>query len=109
MREAGERNRLEGEFDAVMHALCARASDLDYYAAYFKRMLDQYGGLETARRLLREDEPQSGLLRLWELDALDISVEATVLRPQFRELFTGDELTTARQRLRDLDYEFTDD
>ena len=39
----------------------------DYFATYFKGMLDQYGGVETAKRLLAKSQPQTGLFRLLDL------------------------------------------
>jgi len=97
-------NDLERRFHAALITVYERAKEHDYFATYFKRMLDQYGGLETAKRLLAENQPQQGLFKLWELGALDISVEATVLRPEFCELFDEAELATARQRLEALGY-----
>ena len=87
-----------------MVSLYEKAKDLDYFASYFKQMLDRYGGVETAKRLLADSEPQQGLYRLWELDALDISLEATVLQERFRTLFTDDERDEAKRRLADLEY-----
>ncbi len=87
-----------------MISLYEKAKDLDYFANYFKQMLDRYGGIETAKRLLADSEPQQGLYRLWELDAIDISLEATVLEERFSSLFTDAELEEARRRLADLEY-----
>ncbi len=95
---------LADEFNRAMISLYEQAKDLDYFANYFKQMLDRYGGVETAKRLLADSEPQQGLYRLWELDALDISLEATVLQKRFSSLFTDAELEEARRRLADLEY-----
>ena len=43
-------------------------------------MVLEYGGVETARRLLRKDEVSDGLTMLWERKGLDLSVKAFVLR-----------------------------
>lgn len=93
---------LEKKFDAAMSDIYYHAKELAYYATYFKQMLDRYGGIETARRLLAESTPQQGLRRLWELDSLDISVEATVLGEESRPLFSAEELAEARRRLTEL-------
>jgi hypothetical protein len=94
----------EQDFDRAMYAIYERAKAHKYYATYFKQMLDRHGGLDTAKRLLREGEPQQGLYTLWELDALGDSVEATILKEEFRGLFTNEELAEAEKRLRDLGY-----
>ena len=67
-------------------------------------MLDQYRGVETAKRLLARSEIQPGLMRLWELKLLGKSVEATVLQNRFQVLFTQAELGEARRRLEELGY-----
>ena len=87
---------LQGTVDA------ARAHG--YIPTYFLQMLEQYGGLETAKRLLAQKEPQTGLFRLWELHLLDESLEAVVLQERFRPLFTEAELAEARCRLEELGY-----
>ena len=45
---------LEDEFHRTMVGVYEIANDHDYFATYFKRMLDEHGGTETARRLLAD-------------------------------------------------------
>ena len=68
------------------------------------QMLDEHGGVETAKRLLRADQPQTGLYKLWELKLLDSSTEALVLKEHYRLLFTDAEIAEARRRLTELGY-----
>ena len=98
---------LADQFDFQMLQVYENAKDQDYYAIYFKGMLDQYGGLETAKRLLAKSQPQTGLFRLWELRMLDSSMEALVIQERFSDLFSDDEIEEARKRLAELNY-FTD-
>lgn len=66
-------------FHRNMIQVYENAKDQDYFATYFKGMLDQNGGVETAKRLLSKSQPQTGLFRLWELKMLDSSMEALVI------------------------------
>jgi hypothetical protein len=75
-----------------------------YNAAYFLQMVEEVGGLEAARRLLRTGSVSSGFSALWEKGRLDLSVEAVVLRDRFAGLFTDDELDIARNRLAEYGY-----
>ena len=68
-------------------------------------MLGEDGAVATAHRLLATFEYQDGFRRLWELRRLDLSLECHVLRPQYRALFTKDELEEARKRPRQLNYD----
>jgi hypothetical protein len=63
--------------------------------------LDELGALKMARRLLRDSTTSRGFTRLWEMGRLGLSVEALVLRPEFRILFTDEERAIAIARLSD--------
>ena len=68
-------------------------------------MLNEKGGLATAKALLASQEPQSGLTTLWECGRLDLSVEALVIDLGFEPLFSEEERETARERLAAYGYE----
>jgi hypothetical protein len=98
---------LEQQFHAAMVDIYTRAkSECKYNSTYFIRMVSDYGGLEAAKRLLRSgDLVQSGFTALWECGCLHLSMEALVLKPEFRQLFTEEELMVAEKRLREYGYE----
>jgi hypothetical protein len=75
------------------------SKEYGYRATYFLRMVEEHGGVEASRRLLSSASPGGGLARLWELKRLDLSVEASVLLPEYQALFTDDERKIARERL----------
>ncbi len=96
--------QLEAEFHDAMLTTYEEGVKRGYYPTYFLQMLHQYGGVETARRLLAKQEIQSGLIKLYELDLLDSSMEAYVIKERFQSLFTGDERAEAKRRLEELGY-----
>ena len=65
------------------------------------RMVSERGGLETARYLLYATSVSDGYTALWERGRPDLTVEAMVLRTEWRSLFTLTERQTALKRLRD--------
>ena len=75
-----------------------------YNATYFLQMVGEIGGLATARTLLQRSEPSSGFAELWQCGALDLTVEAQVLRPEFADLFSEEERAIARRRLAEYGY-----
>jgi len=95
---------LEATFDQEMLDTYHRAARLGYRPTYFLRMVQEHGGLETAHRLLGTDAPSEGLGRMWELGRLDISLEAIVLKPEYRPLFDEQERKIARERLAAMEY-----
>lgn len=71
-------------------------------------MVANQGGLQAAKALLNSSAYSEGLTRLWEEKRLDISMEATVLKDPWRNLFTDEELSTAKKKLAALGYEIED-
>jgi hypothetical protein len=90
---------LERAFGKAMLGLYHEAKKAGYTPGYFLRMLSELGPAETARRLIESDSPSDGFTRLYELDRLDLTVEALALVPQWWDLFTNDQRRAARQRL----------
>ena len=75
-----------------------------YTPHYFMRMRTKYGGVEATKRLLHRPDDPSGFVRLWELRRLDLSLEKVVLEPEWRNLFTDEELKVAQRRLDECGY-----
>ena len=91
---------VELQFDQAMldiYELAGRQTG--YWANYFLRSVRKDGGLEAARKLLWKDGTSEGFERLKAEHRLDLSMEALMLRPEFRELFTAAELARAAERL----------
>jgi hypothetical protein len=70
-----------------------------YWANYQLRAVRRYGGREAVRRFLANSQPQEGFGTVQELDLAEFSIEALVLQPPWSNLFTQQELDTARRRL----------
>lgn len=96
---------IEVAFDRAMHEIYDNAfSECGYRATRFLNLVNQIGGLEAARQLLRSDLHPEGLTALWEHGHLDLSMEALVLQEPWRPLFSSDELNLAKRRLQKLGY-----
>lgn len=95
---------LEDELTVALKGTYYAARERGYIATYFLQMLEEFGGVETAKRLLGKKEPQQGLYKLWELDMLSCTLEAVVLQERFRGLFSQEELAESEHRLAELGY-----
>ncbi len=95
---------LEAPFHKEMQRIYTEASTFGYYPTRFLVMLTERGGVTTAKSLLNSSTISEGFTRLWIEGRLDLSVEAVVLHPQWRTLFTADELATAQIRLDGVNY-----
>lgn len=98
------RDSLAKAFDTPMLSIYERAlAEARYPAVRFLQMLTEHGGVETANRLL--PEMSQGFAELWKRNRLDLTMEALIIRAQWRSLFTPEQLKIAEDRLRDCGYE----
>jgi hypothetical protein len=99
---------LEQQFHGAMLTIYRRAkSEAHYTASIFFNMLEDRGGLATAKYLINAPKVSEGYTALWERKRLDLTVEAEVVENQrWHSLFTDDELAKARKRLVDYHYVF---
>ncbi len=68
-------------------------------------MVNNHGGLETAKILLREEEPRGGFVALHEQGRLDVTMEALIVENEkWHPLFTQEEIGIAENRLSDFGY-----
>jgi hypothetical protein len=95
---------LDAELTDKLRGTYEAARKRGYVATYFLQMLEEHGGVETAKRLLAKSEPQTGLFELWNLGLLQESMEAIVLQGKFKNVFTEVELAEANRRLEELGY-----
>lgn len=96
---------LEKEFDIDMHNIYKRTKEeCNYNATRFLQMLNQYGGLATAKKLIHKTDSSYSFTVLWENNRLDLSVEALVINPKYHSLFTEEEIKSCENRLSKLGY-----
>jgi len=101
---------LENNFHRAMISIYEKAKEAcNYTPTRFLQMVQEYGGVKTAKRLLAKSEVQTGLVTLWECHRLDLSMEVLVLKPHFQLLFSKEELDAARDRLTAYGYEFNNE
>lgn len=101
-----QKNR-EQQFHQAMLDIYRRAmTETSYKPTYFLQMVSELGGLQAARALLQKTGMSDGFAELWERDRLDLTVEAHVIKPEFRSLFSDEEVATAKMRLYEVGYNF---
>ena len=72
-----------------------------YWGRYFLREVQRKGGLATVKRMLSPSHSEKitdGWQALIDVGRIELSVESSVLKPEFQELFTEDELREAQRR-----------
>lgn len=71
---------------------------------YIIRFIETYGAIGGATKLISEgiEKLQSGLIKLWKINRLDLSFEHTILKEKYRFLFDDEILAMASARLEKL-------
>jgi hypothetical protein len=77
-----------------------------YNPTGFISMIGDYGVQEAVKRLVNSSKPSEGYTRLWELERLDLSVEAIILEEPWKTLYTDKEREKAKKRLVQYHYYF---
>jgi hypothetical protein len=93
----------QARFDAAMHELYGRiVRESGYTPAIFFRMIEQYGGLEAAHRLLKPDADffSYDFQHLCRMRRDDLTMESLILSLDYKDrLFSASELAIAAERL----------
>jgi len=70
-----------------------------YRGTRFEQMIQRYGGVDTAKRLLAGKEIKDGFTDLLLCRCPELTAEALVLKPEYETLFSPAERQEAARRL----------
>lgn len=90
---------LEKKLYEALRQTYIKAKAKGYKATAFANMLVELGPVQTAKSCIWKEGGTEGFARLFELHALDLSIEAVVLRDEFKDLFTDEDRRISRERL----------
>lgn len=94
-------NQLEKQFNAdMMNIYFTAKKELKYNATRFLQLISEKGGLQAAKILIVKDGGTYGFEVLWENGRLDLSIEAHVLKPEYKDFFTDEERKICQERLK---------
>ena len=95
----------ERKFNIAMKDIYETAKrECGYNATRFIQLVAEKGGITAAKQLINKPGGTDGFITLWQCGRLDLSVEAYVLKEEYRELFTDEERKTCRRRLQEFGY-----
>ncbi|MBS0189659.1 MAG: hypothetical protein JSR52_00785 [Planctomycetes bacterium] len=94
----------EFDFRAALQEVVNECRRIGYNPTGFMGMVTSSSAFEAVRTLLAKREPSDGFTTLWGKKRLDLTVEAIVLKPEWRSFFTPPERETARRRLAAAEY-----
>lgn len=90
-------NDLEKQFeDELINKMYRAKKECKYNPTRFNQMLARYGGVETARRLIQNGiitgQTSDGFATLYMCKRLDLTMEHSVCKPEYKSLFTPEEV-----------------
>ncbi|MDD3570479.1 MAG: hypothetical protein PHY44_05195 [Lachnospiraceae bacterium] len=84
---------LEMQFDKDLIARCKAAQkECGHNSARFIQAIERWGGVATAKELIKKSKLSDGFLALELKGRLDLTMEATVVDKKFTQLFTDEEV-----------------
>lgn len=83
----------------IMEGVDTAKRKYGYHPSYFLGMVADYGTVGAAKRLLAKENVSDGFGKLFLYGRLDLTVEAYVVKPEYAELFTPEEIAIAKERL----------
>lgn len=96
----------EKNFNIAMREIYVTAKqECGYNAVRFMQLVAEKGGVAAAKQLISKNGGTDGFATLWEHGRLDLSVEAHVLKREYKELFTDDERKICRDRLSEFGFD----
>jgi len=100
-----ELRKLSDQFDReMMNVYNVALKKCNYKAIRFLQMFLEYKGVTTAKMLLSKRDVQYGFTELYLCGCLGLSMEVLVLKPEYRSLFTEEELQEAKRRMVGVDF-----
>jgi hypothetical protein len=92
---------LEVEFNKDMLQILEKEREADLNSTRFRQMVEQYGGVNAAHRLLKPDRelPPNTFGYLRKIGRLDLSMEFYVVMEKYQPLFSPEERAIAQFRL----------
>lgn len=88
----------------LINAYKIAKKECNYTASRFLQLVEEKGCVGAVKQLIHKQGESYGFTILWENHRLDLSVEAYVLKPEYKTLFTEEERKICKERL--LKYNF---
>lgn len=92
-------------FDAeIRNLITTTLNETNYRPSLFMQMVSDRGAMDACLSLVRAPKPSDGFTRLWELQRLDLTVEAVVILKKYSDLFLVEDVERSKKRLSDYGY-----
>jgi hypothetical protein len=91
-------------FNSEMNLVYDKAAAVGVKFSGLRNMLESKEGYQVAIDLISKSTLTEGVTKLWEIQRLDLSIEALALQIRFRSLFNEEVILKAKRNLSSLGY-----
>jgi hypothetical protein len=81
---------LDSDFEDACERAIAECEALGYSPTIWRAMVNRWGAVKAAKRLLESGDVQEGFDRLVRMGRIDLTLESAVLDPAWDDLFGSD-------------------
>ncbi|MCR8633926.1 hypothetical protein [Paenibacillus radicis (ex Xue et al. 2023)] len=100
-----EKSLIEQFHKDVISAYKKAKSECGYNASIFIQIVTRDGALKVAKDFIHKKQATTGFEKLYFAGRLDLTIEAHVLLPKYKSMFTLEERKTAFERLKEYKFE----
>ena len=97
---------LEKEFTKELFDNVAEMKQYGYNPTIYMRMISENGAVNAAKKLVMQDVQSSGFATLIMINKLELSVEASVIKDKYKDLFTDAEVQNSIRKLKEANFSF---
>lgn len=91
---------LEKKFEEELIKNCEAAQkECDYNPTRFLQNIAKFGGVKTAKEILRKGRVSDGFEKLQQAGLIKLTMEAMIINSKYAELFTDDEVNSCYELL----------
>lgn len=96
---------LEKKFDQELIQKSEKAQkQCDYNPARFIQTVTKFGGVKTAKEIMRKGKVSEGFDKLQQAGLIALTMEATLIDKKYADLFTDDEVNSCYELLCEYGY-----
>ena len=97
---------LEKEFTKELFDNVAEMKQYGYNPTIYMRMISENGAVNAAKKIVKQDVQSSGFATLIMINKLELSVEASVIKDKYKDLFTDAEIQNSIRKLKEANFSF---
>ena len=90
--------------ERIWNAINVMKFEYNYIPTFLINMICEHGVVDAVHRLINKPKPTEGYLKLYRLNALNLSLESIILEKEWEDKFPEEDRLKAKKRLTEYGY-----